>query len=140
MVFPKCTRTVAILPEDLRERGDLFRPDTGIAGKRRRQFHDCARIVCMVIVAGKECGARGAAEGGGVKTVVPQATFGELFQGGHLDGAAERTAVTESDVVNQDDHHIWRSGWRLDFETRRSFRVAGVERGDRFYGRLCDGE
>ena len=51
----------------------LSRPHAGVAGKRRRQFHDRAGVVGVVVVAGQQRRARGAAQRGGVEAVVPAA-------------------------------------------------------------------
>ena len=80
-----------------------------------------------MVVPGKERGPRRAAERRGVKAIVLQAVARHLFQGGHLDRSAERTAASEPDVVDQHDYHIRRPWRSFHLEAWRRLRVTRVQ-------------
>ena len=89
VVLAEGGRAVAVHAQDLRERRHALRPDARIAGEGRRQLHDRAGIVDVVIAAGEQRDARRAAERGGVEAVVAQPVRGHLLERRHVDGPAE---------------------------------------------------
>ncbi len=105
----------------------VVRPDAGVAGERGGKFHDGAGVVGVVIVAGQQRRAGGAAQRGGVKAVVPEAVVRELLKRGHADGSAEGAAMAKADVVDQHDHYIGCALRGLHLEAGRRLRIAGVE-------------
>ena len=81
----------------------------------------------MVVAAGQQGHARRRAECRRVEAVVFESLARETIQRGHGNLAAERTRVTEPDVIDQEDDDVRRSLRRFHLEPRRRFGVACVE-------------
>ena len=81
---------IDVLAEYFRERGDVSRANAGVAGKRRRQLHDRAGVVGVMIVSGEQRHARRAAQGSGVETRVLQARCSQPLRRRHVYRPSER--------------------------------------------------
>ena len=140
VVFAKGGSAKTIVAKDLRQRRDRQRADARIAGKRRRQLHDRARIVSVMIVSREQRRARRTAQRRGVKTIITQPSIRHLVERRHLDRPAKCTARTKTDVIDQHDHHIRGALRRLHLESRRRLRIAGVQRGHRHDRQFRNGQ
>ena len=131
MVLAEGRGAVAVQAEDLGQRRDAHGAHAGVAGEGRGQFHDGPGVVHVVVAAGEQGHARGAAQRGRVEAVVLQSVRRQLLQRGHVDRPAEGAGVAEADVVDQHDHHVRCALRRLHLEARRGLGLAGIEFGDR---------
>ncbi len=118
---------VAVEPQHLRERRHAVRVLSGVAGERRRGFHDRARVHGVMVAPGLERIARRRAERRGVEVVEAQAALRELVHGRRANRAAEGARPTEADVVDQHDHDVGGLGRRLDLEPSGRFRIPRIE-------------
>ena len=110
---------VAVLAQDLGQRRDALRPCSGVARECRRDFHDRARVVRVVVAAGQQGHARRRAECRRVEAVVLEPLARETIERRHGNLAAERARVAEADVVDQKDDDVRRACRRLHLEPRR---------------------
>src|SRR5260370_4528708 len=70
MILSESSCAVAVQAKHFCQRRDTVRPDAVVARKCRRQFHDGAGVVHVMVATGQEGGARGRTERTGVKGVV----------------------------------------------------------------------
>jgi hypothetical protein len=118
---------VAVLLQDLRERRDALRSDRRVARETRRQLHDGARVVHVMIAACEQRNARGLHSAVVVEAVVAQPLAAIVSSVGMWIGPAERARCAEADVVDQHDHDVRRAVGRLDFKSRRGRRISRVQ-------------
>jgi len=64
-----------------------------------------------------------------LELIAAQPFAGQLFRRRHMYRAAKCARLPESHVVDQNDEHIGRVGWRLDLEAGRRSRIPGVKDG-----------
>ena len=121
-------RRVAVQLHRHRQRRLRVRAQRAVPGCRRRRLGDAAHPDGMVVASGEQRLAGRRAQGAGVEAVVTQPTGGQPFSRRHPARPPERGRRAETDVVEQDDHHVRRPlgrQQRLDRRERR-VRVLGV--------------
>ena len=100
---------VAVEFERLRQGRHGVGPNRAVARRAGRDLGDAGHADGMVVAPGEQRLAGRRADGGGVETIVPQATRRQLVQGRRLAGAAESAGGPEPGVVNEDDQHVGRA-------------------------------
>ena len=80
--------------------------DRVVAGEAGGRLGDRRRVDGVMVAAGDQRRARRAAQGGGVKLRVAEATLGERFEDRCLAGAAEGARGSEADVIEEDQKDV----------------------------------
>src|SRR5438034_5559567 len=127
MILAKGCRAITIQPKHLSQWRYAIGTNTRVTRKGSSQLHDSSCIIYMMVAARKQGRARGRAKGSRMKAVVTQPTRSQLIKRRHVNGSAKCARCSKTDVVKQNDHHIWRFCRRFHLETRRCFCIPGVK-------------
>ena len=100
--------------ENLGDRRRVLLHDGVVAGEAGGRFGDRSRVDGVMVAAGDQGGAGGAAQGRGVKLRVAEAAFGEQFEDRRLAGAAKGARGSEADVIEEDEEDVRRAFGRLN--------------------------
>ena len=75
-----------------------------------------------------------------MKVVITQTPRSQLIQRWHLAGATKRACLSETDVVEQNDNHVWRPSRSFHFKASRRLGITSVKFRDGWQLRLGNGE
>ena len=71
-----------------------------------------------------------------MKVVIAEAVRCQLVEYRHLTRATKRTWLSEADIIEQNDDHVWRTLRRFHFEAWRRLSITNVKFGDSWRLRL----
>ena len=114
VVLAEPRRGIAILFEDLADRGVLRTDDGIVARVARGQLGDHAEAHRVMVAAGDQRCPRGRAQRRGVELRVAQSRVGDAIQRRRRDDAAEGARNAVALVVGHDEEHVGRAFGRHD--------------------------
>ena len=133
---------VAVQFERLGQGRHRVGPNRAVARRAGCNLGDTGHADGVVVAPGEQRLAGRRADGGGVKTVVPQSIRRQLVQGRRLAGAAKGTGCAKTGVVNEDDQDVGRTlGWpQLLDRGELRVRILGVVSDQVWSNRVRHGE
>ena len=106
MALPEHAGGVAVLAEDLGDRGRLPGNDRVVGREAVGGLGDPPHVHRVVVATGQQGGPRRGTDGRGVELVEPQAVGCDPLQGRRRDRTAERGERAEAHVVQKHDHDV----------------------------------
>src|SRR5581483_4079880 len=104
-------RGIAVLLQNFGQCSGAFRNDACVAVIARRRLSNHSRSCHMVVAACQQRGPGGRAQRGCVKADIAQTLRGQFFHIGRRHTAAERTKLSKTHVVKQNQQNVWRAFW-----------------------------